>query len=732
LNTLKSVLLGAASIGVLASATAVVAQDNSVEEDFAFEELVVTAGRLPTKVTSIPHSITILSSEDLNKQAKITTDLGAMLAAQIPGLAVSSQTNSNFTQTMRGRKPAVLVDGVLIGTPLRDGGRELRTISPAAVGSIEVIRGSTSAYGNGGAGGIINYVTKRPSDGETEIKLEGGIGGSLSDFGSGLRYITEASIAGKADAFDYIVTGYYEDVGIFRDADGDIIAPDPQGQGGIADSENYNVYVKLGLDISDEQRVEVSGMLYKSEQDTAFGQDVSTPGDRTQDIKQIAGEIPESVQVLGTPLDPRRIGQSTDNKVYMGKYTHDDIWGSSLSLTAYYQEVDNVFSWFEGFPAFDATSADPLLNTPGGQSQISSEKTGVRLDFVTPLNVFESGQLLWGVDYGKDKTSQPLVDGRTFAPNMDQEALAGFFQLELGLTDWLTFRGGLRYEDMSVNVKDFTALFTGTAIEGGTVNYNQLVVNAGAVANVTDGIDLFAGFSQGFSVTDIGRLIRVADFSGITSLAALNPEPQLINNYEIGMRGHWQSVNMSLAGFVSTSEQGTTLNAVTLFVDRAPERIWGLEATVDVDVSDILRVGGSYSWVNGKTDTIGDGNYDTNLNSSRIAPAKITAYVEYDFWDEWSTRLQLLNSGSQDRFSEKALTVQGFAETRVESATTLDLVVSGPVGPGRVSLAVQNLLNNDYYTPDSYIFTDLIAATPDFVFAKAPGATFTLKYGVEF
>lgn len=729
---LKTILKYAVSSTVLASALPAFAEDEAANEDVSFDEIIVTVGRLPTKITSIPHSVTIISSEDIAQQAKLTTDLGAMLSAQIPGLAVSSQSNSNFTQTLRGRKPAILIDGVLIDSPLRDGGRALRTISPAAIGSIEVIRGSTSTYGNGGAGGIINFVTKRPTDGDTEIKMEVGIGGSLTNFGDGLRYITEASISSKHGAFDYIVAGYYEDVGLFYDAGGDMIAPDPQGEGGLADSENYNIYAKFGYDISEDQRLEVSGMIYKSEQGLKYGQDVLNPGDRTSGVKQGANEVPDFVQVLGTAIDPRRAGLSTDNKLFMGKYTHDDVFGSSLSLTAYYQDVESVFSWYAGFPAVDAGSADPELATPGAQSAIASEKKGLRIDFVTPLDIFQSGQLLWGLDYGQDETAQPLTDGRVFLPPMEQKALAGFFQLEVGLTDWLTFRGGLRYEDMSVEVGNFDALFTGTPITGGKINYNELLINAGAVANVTDNFDVFAGFSQGFSITDIGRIVRIMDLSGITSFEVLNPEPQVIDNYEIGLRGHFERAEMSLAGFISTSELGSTLDAATLEVSRAPERIWGLEATLDVDITDTVRFGGSYTWVDGKRDTNLDGNYDENLNSSRIAPSKLTAYLEYDFLEDWSLRLQMLRSGTEERFPDRDPLTLGLAESIIQGYTTFDLVVGGPVGPGNLSLAVQNILNEDYYTPDSYIFTDLNPATPDFFFAKAPGATFTVKYAIDF
>ncbi len=42
-----------------------------------------------------------------------------------------------------------MVDGIPQSTPLRNGGRDMRTIDPSAIERIEVIKGATAIYGNG-------------------------------------------------------------------------------------------------------------------------------------------------------------------------------------------------------------------------------------------------------------------------------------------------------------------------------------------------------------------------------------------------------------------------------------------------------------------------------------------------------------------------------------------------------------------------------------------------------
>lgn len=62
---------------------------------------------------------------------------------------------------MRGRSVLVLIDGIPQSTPLRAGGRDIRSIDPSVIERVEVIKGATAIYGNGAEGGLINYITKR-------------------------------------------------------------------------------------------------------------------------------------------------------------------------------------------------------------------------------------------------------------------------------------------------------------------------------------------------------------------------------------------------------------------------------------------------------------------------------------------------------------------------------------------------------------------------------------------
>ena len=78
---------------------------------------------------------------------------------------------------------------------------------------------------------------------------------------------------------------------------------------------------------------------------------------------------------------------------------------------------------------------------------------------------------------------------------------------------------------------DFTTLFGGSDVEGGTLNYDAFVFDAGGVLFLSDAADVFASFSQGLSVT--GVLIWFRRWRK-TRRALRRPEPRAPEDRECG------------------------------------------------------------------------------------------------------------------------------------------------------------------------------------------------------
>jgi len=121
----------------------------------------------------------------------------------------------------------------------------VKTIDPSALARIEVIKGATSVYGNGASGGIINYITKQATAQDThegQVSLSSRFSAVKLEESAGARI--SAAINGKVENFDYLVTASYEENGVQRDAEGDILGL----QYGLSDAETQNYFTKLGYD----------------------------------------------------------------------------------------------------------------------------------------------------------------------------------------------------------------------------------------------------------------------------------------------------------------------------------------------------------------------------------------------------------------------------------------------------------------------------------------------------
>ena len=125
--------------------------------------VVVSATRTDTPVSELSRSVTVVDEQQIREQASLDRNLGTILSRTVPGFGPSTEANSNFGQTLRGRKFLVLIDGIPQSTPLNDQSRDLNTIAPSSIERIEVVRGGTAAYGFGATGGLVNVITKKPS-----------------------------------------------------------------------------------------------------------------------------------------------------------------------------------------------------------------------------------------------------------------------------------------------------------------------------------------------------------------------------------------------------------------------------------------------------------------------------------------------------------------------------------------------------------------------------------------
>ena len=657
-------------------------------------EIVVTATRTAERVTNVPRSITVIDSEEIQQQVGPSRNIGEALANQVPGFAPPTQTISTYGQTLRGRDVSILIDGVPQTTNIQSFGREFRTIDPSAIERIEVVRGSTAIYGAQATGGVINIITRRPTEERLSYVTEVGVSSALTNTEDALGFNAQQTISGRTGNFDLTGTVSFARSGAFYDAKGDRI---PFFDLGGDSSTLFNVMGKVGVDLSTEQRLQLTVNNYRETQNPNVIRDFSVDD---QEGRQKA----RAIRTGDFDIDGKTPGNRTT--LLNLSYANQNLFGSSLQSQIYYRTNSNVAvpSDFRR-----STFFGPFVGV--ARSRANTEQIGGRLAITTPLSRAENLRLTWGSDYVTEDSRQRFdlydperfdasrgrvyrkISERPFVPPYTYNSLGFFGQMEWNIDDIVILSGGIRHERIGLNVNDYTT-FNERQIEGGDRKFNATLFNTGAVYKINDTFNVFGNFSQGFSVPDFGRILRQppANFVGIESSLEVT-QPQKVNNYEIGIRGGWRSVQTSLAAFYNTSDLGVSFQPVgntgRLELIRAPERIYGLEGTVDWQPGRTWSIGGTASYIEGEYKD--DKSYIA-IDSNRIPPIKLTAYVQNETLPGWNNRLQFLYSGNRDRAFK-----DGSDGGRINSYLTVDYISDVKIGSGLLQVKVENLLNTQYF-----------------------------------
>ncbi|MCW2263393.1 MULTISPECIES: TonB-dependent receptor [Sphingobacterium] len=647
-----------------------------LESTNVLDEIVVTAGRKPESISTIPSSITILNQQDIQAQTNITNNLATVLGNAIPGLGTSTNKATNSGQTLRGRAVLVLIDGIPQSTPLMNGARDLRTIDPSVIERIEVIKGATSIYGNGSGGGIINYITKKNKDGK-KISGQTILGTSINPFDpkETLGYKLSQQLSGQVNKWSYTVSGSADYTGLQRDSDGL-----PLGQtDGFSNSYQYNGFIKIGYQIDSSSTLTGFYNYYGSTQRAKY---ISKNG--------IYGQSP-TIGVRGE--EPGKPAGTPYNHNAMLTYSKSNLFHSTqLDVTAYL----NSFSSMNRYVASGTAWYGP------GQTMINSEKKGLRLNLNTPFQLFSiPTEVTYGLDLLKDVTYQDLTDGRVYIPKMNMVNFAPYAQVKADLIENLIFKAGLRYENATVKVNDYNTIATGPngegsiVVSGGNIPYKATMFNAGLRYTKYDYFNPFVSFSQAFAINELGRILRRAKENTIGNLET---DPIITNNYEAGFSSRFSIFNISASYYISTSDLGVNLVDVGGFLmpQREPEEVKGYEVTLDAQLSQKLSVGGSYAYVEGKA-KMDDGS-KIYLNGSRIAPPKATGFLSYKPNQQLNLQLFWIHTGARDRF---ALNDKGKYNNSEGPISNVDLFnLSGNYNLNKnwkIGFGIENIFNTSYY-----------------------------------
>ncbi|MFT3817384.1 MAG: TonB-dependent receptor [Rubrivivax sp.] len=694
----------ALAVLALLAVPAAFAQSSNDSSDDPGERVIVTGTRVPKAVDKIPGAVTLVSREEIQQTLNLTDDVTAVLARTVPGYAESSQAMSNTGENLRGRIALRLFDGVPQGSPLREGTRNATFTDMGIVGRIEVINGPSASEGIGAAGGIINYISKKPTKKGDEFELTTRYSTQFKDDSAdwkvGLTY------AHLDDNWDLLAAVSHIDRGMAWDGRGNRIGMNSSGS--LMDTKTDNVFVKGGFNFGKdrEQRVTASYSNFEI--------------DGKSNYTRVEGDRSRGIVNTSAPVKPL-LGKSEFNHFEQAQvtYEHANLFGGALNVNLYSADQAMRYLTEQGNDRID-----PVLNPTGiDQSEIRSQKLGLRSGWVRS-DIFGVGglELRAGVDVVRDEAEQRLaLSNRLWVPPMVYKSVAPYAQLSYDIGP-ITLSGGLRREDGELSVDTYTTIYRaalrrGVTVEGGKLSYTANLPNAGIVWRVAPGWSVYGSYSKGFTLPNVGIPLRNIAVDGQRVDGILDLQAVIVKNAEIGANWRGKMGALSAAYYESRAAAGsrivattttdpvTNLPVIEFTLDRTPAYIKGIELTGELILSREWRANAMYSRIRGKTAVAAGGPVDVNMGALDIAPDKIV--VSGTWKPVPAVQVTLSTTQIQSRTLDNVKIPTNGNRLGTERTTGYglwDLVASYDMGRwGKLTLGIENLTDKFYVPSGSQV-----------------------------
>ena len=691
MTTIKP-LSRAVAAACMTMAVNALAQEATATPEGQMAEVVVTATRGEKAVDKIPGAISVISQQDLSAQYLIADDPSQALSTYIPGYAPSRQKMSSTGESLRGRQPLILLDGIPQSNPLRAGMREGYFADSFIIERIEVINGASAVQGMGATGGIINYITKAPRTNGTTHGIN--LRASTQFRSDNLDWKTGYSISHKSDAFDFLGYAAVQRRGMSYDGNGRRLGIDTV-QGDTLDTRGDDLFVKIGKTFG-AQRLQLSLNRFNLEGD----------GDYMNDPGSVAAGVPTSSRP-GTP-----IGAAPRNKVRSASldYRHSDLAGGIFSAQLFGHQFESLYGATRVVTFQDARIAPN--GTLWDQSQILADKLGSRITYVRPDTLITGLEATVGVDFLRDETEQRLaITDRTWVPLLKFNSTAPFAQLEYEFGP-VTVRGGVRHEIAELDVDTYTTLaaYGSRRVEGGSAEFSKSVKNIGAVWRFAPQWSAFAASSEGFGLPDAGLVLRGVATPGQSVSNLISLQPIVTRNNEIGVNWRGAKGQFGISRYDSRSKLGSVIRIIASgvgVVERVPTTVKGWEVSGEWRPTRAVSAFGSYAQTDGKTAARQGAPMDISLGARSQGPDKAVLGANWKWLPAASLRLQATHLFDRD-INIGRMVGTSRLEEHFNGYTLVDAAASFDTRHGKIGVSIENLLDKQYvgYYSQSAAATD--------------------------
>ena len=661
-----------------------------VTDQFLFSDQ-VNALKTPTPVIDVPQSLSITSAADISLRG---FDGIGDIVDYTPGVNMNQGEGHRDAVVFRGILSTAdfFVDGV------RDDVQYYRSLYN--VEQVEILRGPNALlFGRGGAGGVINRVTKKAEIGQdfNAYSL------SLNSFGASEVYLDRNVAIDETTAFR--LNAYVDTFENHRD---------------FSDGSGYGVNPSFKFALSDQTTLDVS--LEAIDYDRSIDRGIPSgadgkPVDALNDV--VFGDSDLNKSEFES-LSFRALLQHSFSDTLKGIFT--------ASYTDYYKLYQNLY----------AKVYTPATATAAATAELDGYvDTTERQNFVLSGNLvaeFESGDikhtLLFGSEYstsdsendrytdvwtgtkvfdanGPFTTNGPGIDSNGDATSVgftslyddtttDISVFSLYVQDEIELSDQLKVLLGARFDSFDIEVEGQAWNKGASALEDvtGSQKDEQFTPRAGIVYKQDENISLYASYSQTF-VPQSGEQFANLGTKGL--------DPDEFTNLEAGIK--WdiaddKSVTFAIFDITQDLVEGTNNNSYIV-----EDEIQGFEAQYLGRISDRWTVSAGYTYLTGE-DSDGD-------RPGELPKSSFSVWNSYQLNEKLGLGLGAIYQGdSTPKGGSDTVTVPSF--TRVDAAAYYQLSENL-----RLQLNIENLLDEEYY-PHAY-------STHQFTVGAPINATVSIK-----
>ena len=616
-----------------------------------------SATKTDTPLRDVPQSVSVISRDLIQDQSMQSL---ADVARYIPGAGMAQGEGNRDTIILRGNSSTAdfFVDGV------RDDVEYFRDLYN--IDRVEALKGPNAMiFGRGGAGGVINRVTRQADwDRTREVTLQGGSWGNARatfDVGDSVN-----------DSLAFRLTGMYQNSQSFRDGvDLEGYGINPSGAIKLGDATTLHLsYEYYTYDRTADRGIpSLDGRPYDVDESTFFGDPDVSHTDATVNLATVVLDHDFSDSFK---LRNRTVFGDYD-KFYQNVFPGAiNAAASTVAITAYNnaQQRENLFNQTDLTFSFSSGTIEHRFLTGmelGRQVTDNFRNTGY----------FDGTATTYNAPLADPTISIPVTfrQSATDADNNGTAKIAAVYvQDQIVFTPKFQAVLGLRYDKFDV---EFTNNRTATNFK---TTDDLLSPRAGLIYKPAEPVSLYGSYS----VTYVPR--AGAQLASLTlTNQALDPEK--FENLEVGAK--WD-VNDSIALTAAVFQLDRTNvvipdpNDPTLSVLAKGQTTKGVELGASGNIG-AWGIQAGYAWQ--------DGHLTEALGGTRLAqlPKHVASlWNKYEIDAQWSAGLGLVYQTAMFAAADNLVTLPGF--TRVDAG-----VFFTPSDRWRLQLNVENLLDEKYY-----------------------------------